>query len=256
MLREPSKVEQRYDAVVAVIRDGLKVAEVAEKFGVHRDTLYSWLARYEARGLEGGCAEYRWGVGTDPSGEMREISRHPSLDDRFDPAIRIVDYDPEWPVSAAAELLRIKERLGPVAARLEHVGSTAVPGLAAKPILDLQLSVPDIEQRDSYVEPLTALGYLFAPDPASPDFHFFGKPRERPRSHHLHVCEAGSEHESRHLAVRDFLRAHRDEVASYAALKREVVARAPEDRLAYIDGKNAYVAALEARAVAWVRSGV
>jgi GrpB-like predicted nucleotidyltransferase (UPF0157 family) len=184
------------------------------------------------------------------------LSRHPSLDDRFDPAVRIADYDPEWPVAAAAELLRIRERLGSVAARLEHVGSTSVPGLAAKPILDLQLSVTDIEQREAYVEPLQALGYLFAPDPASPDFHFFGKPPERPRTHHLHVCEVGSEHEFRHLAVRDFLRAHPEEVASYAALKREIVAHAPNDRLLYIEGKDAYVDALEERALAWARSGI
>lgn len=159
-------------------------------------------------------------------------------------------------MAAAAELLRIKQRLGAVVARFEHVGSTAVPGLAAKPILDLQLSVPEIEQRDAYVEPLTALGYLFVPEPTSPDYHFFAKPPERPRTHHLHVCELGSEHESRHLAVRDFLRARSDEAASYAALKREVVARAPEDRLAYIEGKDAYVAALEQRARAWARSRI
>ena len=101
------------------------------------------------------------------------------------------------------------------------------------------------------MEPLEGLGYLFAPDPASPDFHFFGLPAARPRTHHLHVCAAGSEDERRHLAVRDYLRAHPDEVAAYAELKRRLVARAPGDRLAYIEGKDAYVAALERRALAW-----
>jgi GrpB-like predicted nucleotidyltransferase (UPF0157 family) len=174
--------------------------------------------------------------------------------DRFDPAVRIVEYDPAWPVEAGEELGRLREALGPAAVRLEHVGSTAVPGLAAKPILDLQLSVADIEPRAEYVEPLERLGYLFVPDPEWPDYHFFGKPPERPRSHHLHVCEAGSEHESRHLAVRDFLRADSDEAAAYAALKRDVAARHPGDRLAYIAGKDEYLAALEARAVQWARA--
>lgn len=137
--------------------------------------------------------------------------------------------------------------------RLEHVGSTSVPGLAAKPILDLQLAVASIEPTAIYVDPLEDLGYLFAPDPASPDFHFFGKPPRRPRSHHLHVCEAGSEHEFRHLAVRDFLRTHSAEVAKYAALKREIAARHPHDRLAYIDAKETCMTDLEARAVAWAR---
>jgi GrpB-like predicted nucleotidyltransferase (UPF0157 family) len=180
-------------------------------------------------------------------------SAHPSLGDRFDPAIRIVAYDPAWPVRAGEELRRLGEALGPVAVRLEHVGSTAVPGLAAKPILDLQLSVADIAARAAYVRPLERLGYLFAPTPESPDYHFFGRPPDRPRSHHVHVCEAGSEHEFRHIAVRDYLRAHPDQAASYAALKRELAARHPQDRLAYIAGKDPYVAALETRALAWAR---
>ena len=138
--------------------------------------------------------------------------------------------------------------------RVEHVGSTAVPGLAAKPILDLQLSVAALEPRAAYVEPLERLGYLFVPEPESPDYHFFGKPPERPRTHHVHVCAAGSEHESRHLAVRDFLRAHDNEAAAYEDLKRRLAAQHVGDRLAYIAGKDPYMAELEARAVAWARA--
>ena len=180
-----------------------------------------------------------------------ELERHPSLDDRFDPAVRIVEYDAAWPARAAAEEAVLQQRLGPVAVRLEHVGSTAVPGLAAKPILDLQLSVAAIEPHARYLEPLERLGYLFVPAPESPDYHFFAKPPQRPRSFHLHVCEAGSKHELRHLAVRDFLRAHDDEATRYAALKRQVAGQHPHDRLAYIEGKGSYVAGLEARAVEW-----
>jgi GrpB-like predicted nucleotidyltransferase (UPF0157 family) len=169
--------------------------------------------------------------------------------------VRIVDHDPAWPAQADAELRRIKQALGAVAVRLEHVGSTAVRGLAAKPILDLQLSVDVLEPRERYVEPLERLGYVFVPAPESPDHHFFARPPERPRTHHLHVCAAASDHEVRHIAVRDFLRAHPDEAARYAALKRRLVARHPQDRLAYIKGKEAYVTALEARAVAWDQAG-
>jgi GrpB-like predicted nucleotidyltransferase (UPF0157 family) len=188
------------------------------------------------------------------SSASNELKRHPSLDERVDPAVRIVDYDSAWPVMAEQELRRIKEAVADVAVRLEHVGSTAVPGLAAKPVIDLQLSVADMEPRERYVAPLERLGYLFAPAPESPDYHFFAKPPERPRTYHLHVCETRSEHEFRHVAVRDFLRSHPDEAVHYAALKREVVARHPQDRLAYIDGKDAYVTALEQRAVTWARS--
>jgi GrpB-like predicted nucleotidyltransferase (UPF0157 family) len=182
------------------------------------------------------------------------VERHPSLDDRLDPALRIVDHDDRWAAQAEAELCLLRAGLGAVAARLEHVGSTSVPGLAAKPILDLQLSVPAIEARAEYVGPLERLGYLFAPDPDWPDYHFFGKPPARPRSIHLHVCQAGSAHEFRHLAVRDYLREHGDERAAYAACKRRLVAAAPQDRLAYIAGKERFVDDLEVRAVAWARA--
>jgi GrpB-like predicted nucleotidyltransferase (UPF0157 family) len=177
--------------------------------------------------------------------------RHPSLDERFDPAVRIVEYDPAWPGMAEAEIGRIELAVGEAAVRVDHVGSTAVPGLAAKPIVDMQLSVADVDARSLYVGPLEGLGYLFAPDPASPDFHFFGLPAARPRTHHLHVCAAGSEDERRHLAVRDYLCAHPEEVGGYAELKRGLVARTPGDRLAYIEGKEEYAAALERRALAW-----
>ena len=178
------------------------------------------------------------------------MQRHPSLGDRQDPAIRIVECDPEWPAQADAEIRRIDEELGAITVRVDHVGSTAVPGLAAKPIIDLQLSVASIDRVDLYREPIERLGYLFIPDPESPDFHLFAKPAERPRTHHLHVCASGSEHERRHLAVRDFLRANPSAAAEYEALKRRLAAEHPEDRLAYIEGKQAFMAGLEARALA------
>jgi GrpB-like predicted nucleotidyltransferase (UPF0157 family) len=188
--------------------------------------------------------------------QPRSLERHPSVDDRFDPAVRIVDYDPAWPALAEAECGRIAGTIGEVAVAIEHVGSTAVPGLAAKPIIDLQLAVDAVNARERYVGPLERLGYLFVPARESPDYHFFAKPPERPRAYHLHVCQAGSEHEFRHIAVRDFLRIHVDEAARYAAVKRQVVARHPQDRLAYIGGKDEYVTALERRAVTWARGRV
>jgi GrpB-like predicted nucleotidyltransferase (UPF0157 family) len=182
-----------------------------------------------------------------------KLERHPSLDERYDPQIVIVDHDPAWAHSAQAEMRRIAGALGAVAVRIDHVGSTSVPGLAAKPIVDLQVSVPDVEDLEAYVGPLERLGYRFVPDPQSPDFHYFALPARRPRTHHVHVCQAGSDHERRHLALRDFLRAHPDEAAAYEAVKRDVAARHPRDRLAYIAGKDAYVVALEARALERVR---
>ena len=179
------------------------------------------------------------------------LERHPSLDERFDPQIRIVGHDPAWAERAEAESARIAALLGDVAVRVDHVGSTSVPGLAAKPILDLQVSVRDVADLEGYRRPLERLGYLFVPEPGSADFHFFALPAARPRTHHVHVCEAGSGHEHRHLAVRDFLRAHPDEAAGYEAVKRRVALAHPYDRLAYIAGKDEHVVALEERALDW-----
>jgi GrpB-like predicted nucleotidyltransferase (UPF0157 family) len=178
-------------------------------------------------------------------------SLRPHLEDRFDPAIRIVDHDPAWSGLAEAELRAIEDVLGGVAVRLEHVGSTAVSGLAAKPILDLQVSVDALEPPERYAEPLSRLGYVFVPTDDPPGYPLYAKPRERPRTHHLHVCVAGSEHERRHVAVRDFLRAHPEAAAQYATVKRQVADRHPHDRLAYIEGKDEYMATLEERALAW-----
>jgi len=169
-----------------------------------------------------------------------------------DPAVRIVDYDPGWPEEAARELRRVGEALGGRAVRLDHVGSTSVPGLAAKPIVDLQVSVAALEPKDAYVEPLEAIGYLFVLFATAPEYHFFGKPPERPRTHHLHVCLAGSFEELRHLAVRDFLRADPDEAARYEAVKRESARLHPEDRVAYMAGKEDFILAMERRALEWM----
>jgi GrpB-like predicted nucleotidyltransferase (UPF0157 family) len=190
--------------------------------------------------------------GADPqvAGDS-ELTRHPSLDDRFDPSVRVVEHDPAWAVEAQQELNLIRQALGALAVRLEHVGSTSVPGLAAKPILDLQLSVTRIEPRARYATPLGRLGYTFIPDPDSPGYRLFAKPATRPRTHHLHVCESAGWHEARHLALRDYLRAHPAEADRYAALKRDLVEIAPQDRLSYIAGKRRYVEDLEARALVW-----
>ena len=180
-----------------------------------------------------------------------KLTRHPSLDDRFDPGYRVVDYDPSWPQLAAAEIDRVEAALGALAVSVEHVGSTSVPGLTAKPIIDLQATLASLEPLDAYRLPLEQLGYAFISDPDSPDYRFFALPLERPRTHHLHVCVAGSRQELRHLAVRDYLRTHREEAHAYGELKRELAAAQPQDRLAYVAGKDEFVQALERRALAW-----
>lgn len=160
------------------------------------------------------------------------------------PPIQIVDYDESWPARFEAEAARLRETLGDLAVRIDHVGSTSVPGLAAKPVVDIQISVPDVTDLDAYAEPLRRLGYEYVPDPDFMDYPFFGWPRGRlDREVHLHVCQAGTEMERRHLAFRDRLRSDVAERDAYAALKRELAMKHGNDIEGYVNDKDAFIKA-------------
>jgi len=139
--------------------------------------------------------------------------------------IVVSPYDPNWPGMFAAEAVRLRQAMGDHALRIEHVGSTSVPGLAAKPVIDIQVSVPSLEPRDLYRTWLADLGYthfdLGAFDLVYP---FFKKPAAWPSTHHVHLCVAGSEQERDHLTFRDFLRRNPIVAGEYAVLKRKLAA--------------------------------
>ncbi|MBV8236313.1 MAG: 16S rRNA processing protein RimM [Acidimicrobiia bacterium] len=158
------------------------------------------------------------------------------------PPIEIVDYDPSWPGRFEAEAARLRDALGDVALRIEHVGSTSVPGLAAKPVIDIQVSVPSFDPEDRYARPLVQLGYEQFPDPATPEHRIFTLPKGGgPRQVNLHVCEAGSEWERRHPAFRDRLRADAAARDQYAALKRELALAYGNDVESYADAKGDFI---------------
>src|SRR5262249_54717582 len=130
--------------------------------------------------------------------------------------ITIAPYNPDWPVMFAAEAVGIRLALGDLALRIEHVGSTSVPGLAAKPVVDIQVSVPSLEPAARYREWLADLGYTHFPLGAFDlVYPFFKKPADWPSTHHVHLCVAGSEQERDHLAFRDFLRRNPTVAAEY-----------------------------------------
>jgi putative glutamine amidotransferase len=160
----------------------------------------------------------------------------------------LADYDPAWPALFRNEAARIRQALGDVAARIEHVGSTAVQGLAAKPTIDIQVSVHAMAPRDRFVEPLVALGYEFVPDPTDTEHEYFKKEADGIRTFQIHVCPAGSAWERRHLSFRDHLRANPDDAMRYAELKRHLAAEHPRDIMAYVEGKTPFIREVEARA--------
>ena len=156
----------------------------------------------------------------------------------------------EWPSLFRAEAERIRAALGDLAIRIEHVGSTSVPGLGAKPVIDIQLSLASLEPRSSFVPALEAIGYTFTPNATSTEHEYLSRGYQPPgeRRYHLHVCVSGSEWEWRHVAFRDHLRTHPNVAAGYETLKRQLAAAHPNDIEAYVDGKTAFVTSIEALA--------
>jgi GrpB-like predicted nucleotidyltransferase (UPF0157 family) len=155
--------------------------------------------------------------------------------------IRISPYDLAWQDSFESERAALDAAIGPWAVGgIHHVGSTAVPGLAAKPIVDILVGVESLESSRACFEPLARLEYLYAPY-RSEEMHWFCKPHPDRRTHHLHLASATGRRYADELAFRDRLRADPDTAVAYAALKRELAARFPDDRDAYTEAKTDFI---------------
>jgi GrpB-like predicted nucleotidyltransferase (UPF0157 family)/GNAT superfamily N-acetyltransferase len=156
--------------------------------------------------------------------------------------IRIVSYDPSWPQQFEREQAALAAAIGEWAVGgIHHVGSTAVPGLAAKPIVDILVGVEDLERSRAALEPLSRLGYLYAPY-RTDEMHWLCKPDPRRRTHHLHLAPVGGKRYAEELAFRDRLRADPALAGEYASLKRDLAARFGDDREAYTEAKGDFIA--------------
>ena len=166
----------------------------------------------------------------------------------------LVPYDPNWPALFEAEAIRLRRALGSLAVRIDHHGSTAVPGLSSKPVIDIQISVANLTPLNWYGKPLEALGYGHVPHPDDAFCPFFHRPSEWPHTHHVHVVTAGGEEERRTLAFRNHLRCHDHVAREYERLKQRLVSELnPHDhqsREAYARGKTEFVERIVAIALA------
>ena len=167
---------------------------------------------------------------------------------RVDGPIHLAEYDPEWPGLFDREAARIRSILGDRVLRLEHVGSTSIPGLAAKPIIDIVLLVPDSADEAAYVSPLVAAGYLLRiREPGWYEHRVLNGPDTKVN---LHVFSDGCPEIERMLAFRDRLRTHDDERQRYEDTKRELAAREWTYVQHYADAKGEVVEGIIARALA------
>ena len=168
--------------------------------------------------------------------------------------LEIAPYDPKWPIAFAAERERIAGALGALALRIDHNGSTSVPGLAAKPIIDIQVSVRSLQPIEAYASRLAQVGYVHVPHPDDSFCPFFHRPAAWPHTHHVHVVQVGGAEERRTLAFRDYLREHPVVARQYEELKRGLAqlhsAAEFSSRQAYADAKAAFVIRTTERAVA------
>lgn len=164
--------------------------------------------------------------------------------------ILIVDYNPEWPALYQRERDRILPVINPLVKAVEHVGSTSVPGLGAKPIVDIMVGLYDESMLDSTVEPVVALGYTYYKR-YEKDMpfrrHFSIGPPESSQKYNLHIVPYGHDFWMRHLLFRDYLRAHPEAAAAYEAFKRDLAPHY-ENSNEYSDAKTEFILSIEALA--------
>ena len=167
--------------------------------------------------------------------------------------LEVVPYDPGWPGAFEAEAVKLRTALGTLALRIDHNGSTSIPGLGAKPIIDIQVSVAALQPIEAYGERLRTIGYVHVPHPDDSFCPFFHRPPQWPHSHHVHVVERGGAEERRTLAFRDYLRDHAAAAREYEHLRQDLAmqlaATNRESREAYSRAKTDFIERIVASAL-------
>jgi GrpB-like predicted nucleotidyltransferase (UPF0157 family) len=159
--------------------------------------------------------------------------------------VRLTPYQPDWERAFLEQLARLYETLGNAVLDVQHIGSTAVPGLSAKPVLDIGVAGRDFDEAFALVHPLEALGYTYRGEYGVARRHYFRQ--GTPTTHHLHVLEHASLEWRNHLRFRDIC-AYPEAAAAYEALKLQLAGRFPEDREAYTAANTTFIRAILNRA--------
>ena len=161
--------------------------------------------------------------------------------------VKLEPYNEGWAELFETERLQLQTILGDEV-NIQHIGSTAVPGLQAKPVLDIGIGVEDFDAAFAFVEPLKALGYTFRGEQGIPRRHYFVKGPDDNRTHHLHMLERTNIEWRKLLFFRDYLRAHPEALGQYQQLKTHLAEQFPKDREAYTNGKHTFIQSILSRA--------
>ena len=159
--------------------------------------------------------------------------------------IEIIEYDPSWPELFEVEAKQIQQALGPNCIAVHHIGSTAIPELSAKPVIDILPVVRNIQEVDNATKAMESLGYEAKGENGIAFRRFFQKGGNL-RTHHVHVYQEGDPEISRYLKFRDWMRTHPADAKKYGQLKAELAKKFPHDILQYCNGKDAFVASIDA----------
>ena len=155
--------------------------------------------------------------------------------------VKLVPYSPEWPRLFAQEERLLRASIGAYVVDIQHVGSTAIPGMEAKPIIDIAVALRRLEDVEKCVEPLERLGYEYKGDEGHPGRHFFAKGDPSRRTHYLHMVEWNSASWKELLCFRDYLRQHKEVAEEYGRLKRELAQKSRGNRDLYTPGKAEFI---------------
>ena len=167
--------------------------------------------------------------------------------------IIVVEYNPQWIHAFEKEAVLGRNILGENCIAVYHIGSTAVPGLAAKPIIDIMPVVRNLERVDAEKAAFEGIGYEYLGEWGLPGRRYLRKGGNE-RTHQIHIFpESQTDDIDRHLAVRDYLRTHKDACDAYAGLKQSLAEKYPYDIDGYCDGKDGFMKRLEEKALSWVR---
>lgn len=170
--------------------------------------------------------------------------------------ITVVPYDPDWVHEFERASASASFAIGDNLLEIHHIGSTAIAGMHAKPVIDMLAIVSDIMVVDRRAAQMESLGYEAMGEFGIATRRYFRRDNMAgERTHQIHAFQIGSPHIRRHLAFRDFMRVHEVPASQYAELKRGLAAAHPDDIVAFMDGKDAFIKEIEARALAWVAAG-
>ncbi|MGY5859692.1 MAG: GrpB family protein [Candidatus Thorarchaeota archaeon] len=169
--------------------------------------------------------------------------------------VKVVSYNSDWPRLFQLEVVRLRKALGNTIVSVHHIGSTAIPGMSAKPIIDILLEVENISEFGDNTGEIVGLGYNPRGEHGIPGRRYFS--RDEPadvRTHHVHAFQSGDEALERHLAFRNYMIAHSDAAREYAKLKMNLARVFPRDIAGYCEGKESFVDDMEKKAMIWYRS--